>query len=222
VSPSSSSTLAVDVTGAVRNPTLYYLPAGSRLQQAIHAAGGPTKDADLDQVNLAEPVSDGEKVYIPHKGATFAEAMSYSPSTSSGEPVETSRRHRSYPAETIEPLPPLPVSVPRYVAVTPGNSIGLTSPPPPSTAPSDIIAEKPKSHGRTSSKFRSPADGQVDLNTATEEDLEKIPGIGPAMAGRILAYRQQIGQFHSIDDLRQVSGVGDKKIAKWAPYFVIR
>jgi len=67
-SVSNSSELAVYVTGAVQNPGVYYLPADSRVEEALEAAGGPTADADLDRVNLAERVHDEDQVYFPEIG----------------------------------------------------------------------------------------------------------------------------------------------------------
>ena len=60
--------LAVYVTGAVRNPGVYYLPDGSRVEEALQAAGGPTAEADLNRVNLAQRVHDEEQIYVPEVG----------------------------------------------------------------------------------------------------------------------------------------------------------
>lgn len=59
--------VAVHIGGAVRNPGLYYIPADSRVADAIQIAGGPTSDADLDAINLASKVSDGSKILVPSK-----------------------------------------------------------------------------------------------------------------------------------------------------------
>lgn len=187
-----SATLAVDVSGAVRNPTLYYLPPGSRIQQAIHAAGGPTSKADLDQINLAEKVTDGEKIYIPRRNSEWHSGTVVESGNSIGEVAPA-------PIMPLAPVPPLPVSTPAGIESTHGSS----------------------SHGHSSNKLTSPADGQIDLNTASAEDLQRIPGIGPAMSARIIAYREQSGPFHSVDDLRSVSGVGEKKLARWSPFLVV-
>jgi len=64
----SSVELAVYVTGAVQNPGVYYLPEESRVQDAVEAAGGPTVNADLDRVNLAERVHDEDQIYFPEIG----------------------------------------------------------------------------------------------------------------------------------------------------------
>ena len=57
--------------------------------------------------------------------------------------------------------------------------------------------------------------GKIDVNTATEKELTTVPGIGHVMAARIIAARP----FRSADDLKRVSGIGDKKYAKIRPYF---
>jgi competence protein ComEA len=64
----SSVQLAVYVTGAVLNPGVYYLPEESRVQDVLEAAGGPTVDADLDRVNLAQRVHDEDQIYVPEVG----------------------------------------------------------------------------------------------------------------------------------------------------------
>jgi competence protein ComEA len=61
----------------------------------------------------------------------------------------------------------------------------------------------------------------LDINQATAADLEALPGIGPALAKRIIDYRQAHGPFQKIDDLEQVSGIGPKKLEKLKPYVII-
>ncbi len=61
----------------------------------------------------------------------------------------------------------------------------------------------------------------LDLNTAGAPDLEALPGIGPALAGRIIAYRQSHGPFKKIDDLMEVSGIGPQNLAKLKPHLVL-
>ena len=109
--------LVVDVAGAVRPPGLYRLRSGSRIDDAIAAAGGATAKAQLDAVNLAAPVADGEQVVVPGHGAAGGAAA-------------------SPPAAGSSPSAPL------------------------------------------------------DLNSATLEQLESLPGIGPVTAQKILDYRQ--------------------------------
>ena len=61
----------------------------------------------------------------------------------------------------------------------------------------------------------------IDLNQATATDLDALPGIGPALAQRIIDYRQRHGPFKTIDDLEEVSGIGSKKLEKIKPYIII-
>lgn len=128
--------VVVHVAGLVLTPGVYELPASSRVRDAIAAAGGPVEGADLDGLNLAALLSDGEKVYVPKKGEAPAAA------SSSGLPA-----------------------------------------------------------------------GKVNLNTATVQQLEALPGVGPVLAQRIVDYRQRKGRFISIRQLMEVEGIGEKKYA---------
>jgi competence protein ComEA len=69
-----SSDLVVDVTGAVRRPGVYRMPAGSRVNDAVTRAGGPTSKAELEAVNLAARLADGQQVVVPERLATAATA----------------------------------------------------------------------------------------------------------------------------------------------------
>lgn len=133
--------LVIDVAGAVRRPGLYRLRSGSRIDDAIAAAGGVTAKAQLDAVNLAAPIADGEQIVVPGRGA-------------GGAPAAT--------------------------------------PPAAGSAPS----------------------APLDLNTATADQLDALPGIGPVTAQKILDYRQQHGAFHSIDELQGVPGIGPAHMAQ--------
>lgn len=73
--------IRVDVGGAVVNPGVYTLQPGAIVQDAVQAAGGPTADADLSRINLAQPVTGGTKIQVPHVGETLIE-----PPIDSGEP----------------------------------------------------------------------------------------------------------------------------------------
>jgi competence protein ComEA len=88
------------------------------------------------------------------------------------------------------------------------------------SVPSSVANAKPsgRSEGAASDKLTDPKQGVVFLHSATLEQLERLPGVGPAIAQRILDYRHQVGGFKSIDDLQNVSGIGDKKFAKLRPF----
>ena len=76
--------------------------------------------------------------------------------------------------------------------------------------------------GGKGGKFSSPGQGTVNINTASAEELERIPGIGPAMAERILEFRQTSGKFTAPEDLLQISGIGEKKFAKMQPFVCVK
>lgn len=165
VAPAPPTRLYVDVSGAVRRPSLYVLPPGSRVMQAVRAAGGPTGEADLDAVNLAEKVTDGQKVFVPKRA-------------------------------TLMPPPTLPTTMAGTPAVT----------------------KKSGTAKAASAKLSAGSGETIALNAATQEQLERLPGVGPSMAGRILAYRNQVGGFEKPEDLMMVPGLGPKKYAKIAPF----
>ena len=63
--------------------------------------------------------------------------------------------------------------------------------------------------------------GLLDLNQATEQDLDALPGVGPKLAERIMAYRQSVGAFHSLDELREVKGIGKRKFERIRPLVML-
>lgn len=135
--------LVVDVAGRVRRPGLVRVPAGSRVADALAAAGGTLPGVDLATINLARPVVDGEQILVGIAGAGTGGAGS------------------------------------------PGAPGG--------------------------------AAGPLDLNAATLEQLEALPGVGPVLAQKILDWRTAHGRFSNVDELREVGGIGDKKYGDIAP-----
>ena len=133
------------------------LPAGSRVDDALGAAGGPTDEAELAAVNLARPLVDGEQIHVPVPGEE--------PPASSGP-------------------------------VTGGD-----------TAPGAPGAGEGGGGDGASS-------GAIDLNSASATELEELPGVGPAIAQRIIEHREQNGPFESVDQLEEVSGIGPATLEK--------
>lgn len=97
----ATTRLFVDVTGAVRRPGVYRLPEGSRVADAVARAGGAARGAQVDLVNLAARVSDGEQVVVPRRGSGGAVAPGGSGTASSGSPVHLN-------GATLEQLDALP------------------------------------------------------------------------------------------------------------------
>ena len=90
--------IVVDVTGAIARPGVYRLPAGSRTVDALLAAGGMTGEADLDALNKAAPIHDGQRIYVPHPGETV-------PAGSAGSDAQLKIDVNHATASELEALP---------------------------------------------------------------------------------------------------------------------
>ncbi len=153
------STIKVYVTGEVNNPGVIELEEGARIQDAIEAAGGIKPEANLEDVNLAYEVEDGEKIYIPNQSEE---------STEMAEGAGT--------ATATESLT--------------GSS--------------------------------SNSKGKININKATASELTAIPGVGESTAQKIVAYREENGKFKAIEDIKNVSGIGDSKFNNIKDYIAVK
>ena len=155
--------ILVDISGAVVEPKVVELARGSRVQDAIDAAGGLKKRADISGINRAAELQDGEKIDIPFRNRSSA---------SSGD---------AYSGQ--------------------GTSSGTSS--------SDTYSSS------SSASSSDAQGGMVNINTAGSEQLQTLTGIGPALAERIISYREQNGRFERIEEIKNVSGIGDKTFEKF-------
>jgi competence protein ComEA len=184
---SVTSEIVVHVAGAVFRPDVYRLPIGSRVNDAIRAAGGATQVADTNSINLAAPVQDGSKIYVPQYGEMAAQQPAQQ-ARSTGAPSNTASS---------------------------SNSQSQAS-------QADIGAQAGDGdQSQTSGKLTDPVQGAVNINTADAGELQRLPGVGPAIAQRIIDYRQSIGGFKTAEELKNVSGIGDKKYAKLAAFVTV-
>jgi competence protein ComEA len=184
---STSQEIVVHVAGAVFRPDVYRLPVGSRVNDAIHAAGGATQYADTNAINLAAPVTDGSKIYVPQFGEQAAQQQSVptrSTSAASNGPAQANSQSQSGQTDT---------------AAQSGDG----------------------DQSQASGKLTDAGQGVVNINTASAGELQRLPGIGPAIAQRIIDYRQANGSFKSAEDLKNVSGIGEKKYAKLAAFITV-
>lgn len=149
-----AGTVIIHVAGAVAVPGVVQLPAGSRVHEAVAAAGGGTPTADLNRLNLAAMLADGQKLYVPQAGEEV-------PAGSSGMPGEA------------------------------GEGTG---------------------GGGTAS-----AGEKVNLNTASVEELDALPKVGPVLAQRIVEWRKEHGPFATVEELDAVDGVGPKMLETLLP-----
>lgn len=159
--------LAVHVAGAVHEPGVHWVPEGARVNDAVVAAGGARADGVPHALNLAAPVRDGEKIYVPAE-QELEDQMEVAPALGADH-------------------------APRQSAQAPGSRLEAADP------------------GRL----------LVNINRAGVQELTALPGIGPALAQRIVAYRAQVGQFRQVDDLLGVSGIGPKTLERLRPHLTI-
>jgi competence protein ComEA len=141
--------VVVDVAGKVRRPGIATLPLGSRVVDALEAAGGVRRGVDLTTLNLARVLVDGEQIVVGL---------------------------------------PQPAGVAAPAASAPGGSA---------------------------------AGVMVNLNAASQSELEELPGVGPVTAAAILQWRTDHGPFTSVDELLEVSGIGDATLAEIAPFVTL-
>jgi competence protein ComEA len=159
--------IAVYVSGDVAKPGVYTLPEGSRVNDAVAAAGGALPDADLEQINLAQKLADADHISVLKLGETAR------PTTS--------------------------------VIQTTGPS-----PTPKAGAPPAVGASTKGTPGT-----------KINLNTATAQALELVPGIGPVTAQRIITDREQNGPYTSVDNLTRVPGIKAGILAKIRDYLTV-
>ncbi|MGP3957293.1 ComEA family DNA-binding protein [Nonomuraea sp. 3N208] len=139
--PSPTSKVTVHITGKIRKPGVYLLPAGARVADAVTAAGGAARGASTGSLNLARRLIDGEQIMV-------------------------------------------------------GAPAGAAAPGSPAADPAAAI---------------------LDLNSATIEQLEQLPGVGEVLAARITEFRDSHGGFTSVEQLREVNGIGPRKFDEIKP-----
>lgn len=137
--------LVIHICGAVNVPGVYELPVGSRIYQAVEAAGGFSSEAEADFLNQAQNLKDGSRIYVPTK----EEAM--------------------LAGETLD-----------FIGVDTNN---------------DTQEEE------------NGDNGLVNINTASREELNTLPGIGSGKAESIISYRTENGSFRTIEEIMNVEGI---------------
>ena len=188
---SGEATVRVHVAGAVNNPGVYTLPAQGRAVDAIAAASGAAADADLDRVNLAGALSDGVQIYVPHRGETAAPAQ-IQPNGGTANAGQGTAANGASQNGTAQ------------------NGAAQNNAPQPQPART-LTASGSAQKGST----------PVNINTATAEELQSLPRIGPAMAQRIIAWREAHGGFRSVDELDAVPGIGPSMLENLRPLVTV-
>ena len=183
----SSAEVIVQVAGEVKSPGVFHFPAGARVQDALHSAGGPSSQADLSAFNLAAVLVDGTQLRIPK--------------------VQVKPTTRQLTRRLEGQIAPMPVQIPSAYQVAPL----------PSSPYSAASQRTNKSTAHSSGAKKDPTE-PISLNSASTDQLQSLPGIGPATAEKILDYRQLHGGFTSVDELLDVKGIGPKKLEKMRPW----
>ena len=167
VSASSINTtpqiITVHVAGAVKNPGVYRLKYGSRINDGIVAAGGATSAANLDVINLATVLNEGEQIYVPKRGE---------------KPHVITNRPQVGGAGGA------------------GGAGGVAG---------------------AGGGANSAVPQLININLASVVELEQLPGVGPATAKAIVAYREKNGAFLKVEDLLKVRGIGPAKLSEILP-----
>ena len=175
-SPTVPEVFRVHVVGAVHHPGVHELGPGARVIDAVDSAGGLTGDAAPGQLNFAQPVADGQQVWIGTHAEPGGEVRS--PAEASQQPGQPGQSGQS----------------------------GQSGQP-----------------GQSGPDGASSGDGQglVNLNSASQAELEELPGVGPATAQKIITWREENGGFRSVEDLMEIRGIGEKTFAELAPLVTV-
>ena len=160
MSQDTEEIVIVHITGSVKNPGIVKLKEGSRIEDAIEAAGGLTENADISNVNLAYVLDDGTKIKIPNLD---------------------------------------------------DEDIG-----------DEDVLSKDSGEGIIQEDEKTTNTNIVNINKATENELSTLPGIGNSLATRIVEYRKQNGNFKTIGDIKNVSGIGESKFANIKDFISIK
>ena len=169
-----SKKIYIYITGEVKNPGVVLLNSGSRIVDAIEAAGGATEKANITKINLVYVLQDGMKINIPNQN-----------DLKNNENFE-------------------------YITMGSGDEQN--------DANINTTTSNSNSGTNNESAFKISI---VNINTATQTELETLPGIGPSLALNIINYRKENGKFSSIEDIKNVSGIGDAKFENIKKYIKI-
>ena len=241
--------IVVHVLGAVRNEGAYKLPPGSRIVDAIDAAGGASADADLSRLNLAARAPDGARLHVPHAAEDGADVPGSGTTEASPGAVE-----KDPPAETtgaldqlvdlntaqLSALMSLPgigekraeqiialreikgqiVSADELLEID-GFGPATVDNIRPFVAQSTTERSGKVTAGDDSSAGAGAAsDEPVDLNSGSLSALMSLPGIGETRAAAIIRFRELNGPIESADDLLEIEGIGKATIDNIRPFVV--
>ena len=190
--------VTVHVCGAVRKEGVYVLPEGSRILDAVEAAGGFSENADKSFLNLAMQLEDAWQIRVPSKEET-ENLRKQQGDADQGSASVSAQGNQGIPVD----------SVIYDGADSPFIVRGEGSP--------DCFSGGSPQTGSASDAEKV----RINLNTASKEELMKIPGVGEAKAQRIIDYREQNGRFEAIEDLMKVPGIKNASFQKMKEYITV-
>ena len=210
----------VYITGAVKKPGVYKFKDGARIYQAVESAGGFAPKADAAALNLAEFLEDRMHIHVDYAGQTPQQAVRPSPNTSSLVNINTANAQELQRLKGVGPA--LAKRIVEYRQIHGGF-----------TSPDDLLnvrgigksaldrfrAQLTFSGGTYSSNSTG---GLININTASAQELQTLKGIGPALAKRIIEYRQTHGAFSRPEDLINVRGIGSATLSKFRSQIEVR
>jgi competence protein ComEA len=216
--PNSPQGIWVDVAGKVKNPGVYSLGKDARINDAINAAGGVVDGVDLVSLNLAERVMDGEEIIIGvSKNPTPTKLIFANPpnSTSPSSPTSSAASTNMTTLSTASTSSTTPSATSSNLSFAPARTATSKATTP---ASSSLSVTTKTSSSR--SKKAVPT-SLININSASVDQLQSLPGVGPVMAQKIIAFRSKYGKFKKIADIENVSGLGAGHYTKIKPYITV-
>ncbi len=237
--------IVVHISGAVANEGVYELSPGSRITDAIDAAGGPSSDADLSRLNLAARAPDGVRLNVPKQTNAGADVPA---SEETAANLGTDRDDAPGNSDLVDlntaPVPVL-ISLPgigekraeaiiafresRGQIVAADDLLEIDGFGPATVENIRPFVAQPNTEqspvdepdGEESPNNEGPAHEQlVDLNTGSLSDLMTLPGVGESRAAAIIRFRESSGPIESVDDLREIDGIGTATVDAIRPFAV--
>ena len=196
-------TYSVDIKGAVKKPGVYKIVKGSRIIDVIEYAGGLTKSAYTNNINLSKKVSDEMVIYIytksEYKKNVKVEEINTCICPQEDAVITECVENNSSVIEKNEDS---------KVEVIIDSVNGV---------------DKNNTNKDSENIFNSTEEANklVNINTASASDLTSLPSIGEAKANNIIKYREEYGNFKSIEDIKNVSGIGDALFNKIKEFITI-
>lgn len=170
-------TYSVDIKGAIKKPGVYKVVKNSRVNDVIEIAGGLTKNAYTDNINLSKKINDEMVIYVYTKNQYKNKSM-----LETKEPCLCSQKDAQITA-----------------CLENGNSL----------IEQDKYSEKDDKDEENNNVKSEGSNDLININKATKSEFMTLPGIGESKAESILKYREAYGNFKSIEEIKNVSGIGD-------------